>query len=176
MILQAKQFEKYISAEEIRNHVKQLAFEIKRDLTEEHPVFLPILNGAFIFAADLIREFDFQCHCSFIQASSYDGTSSTGEVTINILPEKQLKGRKVIILEDIIDTGTTLKKIIQLLEELEVEEIKIATLLFKADAFRENYQIDYIGKKIAKEFVVGYGMDYDGFGRNLKDIYILTEN
>ena len=139
-----------------------------------NPLFIAILNGSFLFAADLMRKINIpDTEISFLKLSSYDGLSTTGNVNKLIGLSKKIEGRNVIVLEDIIDTGITLEKIISLLEKEKVNSIKIATLLFKPNSYQKKFQIDYIGKSIENDFVVGYGLDYDEKGRNLKNIYKL---
>lgn len=166
-----KEFKLSIRAEEINAVVEKLADELNRDLRDKNPLFLVVLNGAFIFAADLYRKITIESEISFVKLASYSGTSSTSDVKELIGLNEKLKGRNVVILEDIIDTGTTMQYLINKLFYLGVADVKLVALLFKPNAFRESFRIDYLGLEIPNEFIVGYGLDYDGFGRNYGDIY-----
>jgi len=166
-----KEFKLSITAEEINSTVEELASKLNRDLKGKNPVFLVVLNGAFIFAADLYRKIDIPSEISFVKLASYSGTSTTSDVKELIGLNEKLKGRTVVILEDIIDTGTTMQYLMNKLNYLGVAEVKLVALLFKPSAFRESFRIDYLGMEIPNEFIVGYGLDYDGFGRNYADIY-----
>jgi len=168
-----KTFRPYISEEQIQVAVKQIATRINEDYKGKCPLIVPILNGSFMFASDLLKQLSCQCEISFIKASSYRGTSSSGQLTSLIGINEDLSGRDVIILEDIIDTGHTLAKIIPSLKELQPASVRVATLLFKPLALKADITIDYIGMEITNEFIVGYGLDYKGLGRNLKEIYQL---
>lgn len=161
-------------ASNIKSDVDAMANQINKDLmNEEPPLFLSILNGSFIFTADLLRQIEFPCQVSFIKMASYEGTNSTGSVNELIGLSEPIGGRTVIIVEDIVDTGITLSKIIGQLEKLNPKQILIAAFLFKPNAYKGIRKIDYIGKSIPNDFIVGYGLDYDGLGRNLPDIYTL---
>lgn len=169
-----KQFKPYIESAVLLKEVKRLAEEISRDLSNEFPLFIVVLNGSFMFAADLLKEISFPCELSFIKVASYHGTSSTGSVTELIGLTEDVSNRTVVIIEDIVDTGVTLEKLMTALQKKNVKQIKIATALLKPDAYQKNIPLHYIGLKIPNDFVVGYGLDYDGQGRNLKDIYVLA--
>lgn len=173
--LKDKQFKPYITADTINEAVKNVAQKINTDLKNDFPIFLVVLNGSFMFAADLLREVNIPCEISFIKLASYIGITSSGTVSELIGLNENLKNRTVVIVEDIVDSGATLDKLMQALEDRNIKAIKIVTALFKPDTYKKNYTIDYIGMKIKNEFVVGYGLDYDGLGRNLKDIYIKVE-
>lgn len=173
--LHDKTFEISISGEKIQATIDRMAEEIARDVQDKNPLFLVVLNGAFMFAADLLKRFDFNCEISFVKLSSYVGTQSTSVVREIIGLDEVLHDRTVIILEDIIDTGITMWNTIPKLRQLEAKEVKLATLLFKPNAFQKDYKIDYTGMEIPNDFIVGYGLDYDGLGRNLPDIYKLKE-
>jgi len=164
-----------ITAKEIDKAAQKVADEINRDLKDKTPLFLVILNGAFMFAADLFKKINIECEVSFVKLSSYVGTKTTSTVRELIGLDEVLKDRYVVIVEDIIDTGITMENTIQKLKHLEAADVRIATLLFKPDAFQKNYPIDYIGMEIPNEFIVGYGLDYDGYARNLPDIYTLIK-
>jgi adenylate kinase len=168
-------FKPYINQEEISLIVKFLANQVKVDLPkDEIPIFVGILNGCFLFAADFIREYDGDCEVSFVKLASYQGTSTTENVKELVGINEDLTGRTVIILEDIIDTGNTLQEIYNIFRNKNVKQLKVATLFFKPDVFRKELPIDYIGKSIEDKFIVGYGLDYDGLGRNYPAIYQLT--
>lgn len=167
-----KHFKPYIGAEQIHTAVKSIAKKINDDLHSDFPIFLVVLNGSFMFAADLLREITIPCEISFVKLSSYSGTSSSGTVSELIGLKEDLNGRTVVVVEDIVDSGNTLEKLINSLSK--TKQIKVAAALFKPEAYEKEHRIDYVGITIKNEFVVGYGLDYDGQGRNLKDIYILA--
>jgi hypoxanthine phosphoribosyltransferase len=173
--LKDKRFRIDISGEKILKQVERVASEINRDLQGKKPLFLVVLNGAFMFAADLLKNIDIDCEVSFVKLASYQGTSSTEKVKELIGLNEDLAGRTVVVVEDIVDTGITMENIITDLLRLKATEVRIATLLFKPKAFQKNFKIDYIGLNIPNDFIVGYGLDYDGLGRNLKDIYKIIE-
>jgi hypoxanthine phosphoribosyltransferase len=166
-----KSFKLYIPESQILAAIAQMAQKINQDYADKKPLIIPILNGSFMFAADLMKQLSCPCEISFIKASSYKGTSSTGALAELIGVNEELKGRDVIILEDIVDTGHTLAKIIPSLQALGPATVTVATLLFKPNALKTNIDIHYVGMEIPNEFIVGYGLDYDGLGRNLRDIY-----
>jgi hypoxanthine phosphoribosyltransferase len=173
--LHNKTFEIFIPETEISAIVHAMANQINNSGIK-NPLFIAVLNGSFLFAADIMRKINItNCEISFIKLSSYLGTESSGEVNELIGLGKNIRNRNVVILEDIIDTGVTLEKIISLLEKEEVADIKVATLLFKPEAYKNEIEIDFIGKSIPNDFVVGYGLDYDEIGRNLPHIYKLKE-
>ncbi len=163
-------FEKIIDAKEIEQIVANTAEKIKKDYENQEVIFLVVLNGAFVFASDLLREYDTPCFTYFIKVSSYDGMQSTNEVKVVGLPE-DLKGKNVVLIEDIVDTGLSMKKLLDILKEKEVASVEICTLFFKPENFKENYNIKYIGKNIKHDFIVGYGLDLNNKGRNLSCVY-----
>ena len=168
-------FKPFINQDEIKVIVKHLATEVKADLPkDEIPVFVGILNGCFLFAADFIREFQGNCEVSFVKLASYQGTSSSENVKQLVGINEDLTGRTVVILEDIIDTGNTLQEIYNIFKDKNLKKLKVASLFFKPDVFRKELPIDYIGKSIEDKFIVGYGLDYNGLGRNYPSIYQLT--
>lgn len=168
-------FKPYISKEKITKVVKYLANNVKEDLPDnEVPIFVGILNGCFLFAADFIREFRGDCEVSFVKIASYEGTSSSNKIKKLVGINEDLRGRTVIILEDIIDTGNTLQEIYNIFRDKELKELKVVSLFFKPDVFRKELPIDYIGLNIEDKFIVGYGLDYNGLGRNYPEIYQLT--
>jgi adenylate kinase len=171
-----KQFKPFIKKESIAKYVNYLVDQVAGDLDEnEVPIFIGILNGSFMFVADFVRNYPHDCHITFVKLASYAGTSTTGKIKQLVGVNESLDGKTVIILEDIIDTGNTLAEIYKIFKDKNVKTLKIATLFFKPDVFRKELHIDYIGKSIEDKFIVGYGLDYDGLGRNLPDIYQLYE-
>jgi len=175
IIVHGREFIKFIEAPQIEEAVNKIANRINSDLAGKNPLFLVVLNGAFMFAADLLKKVTFPCQISFVKLSSYIGTSTTSAVRELIGLDEVLSGRTVVIVEDIIDTGITMGVTVEKLKKLEAKEVRIATLLFKPAAFRMNYEIDYIGIEIPNDFIVGYGLDYDQQGRNYPDIYKIIE-
>ncbi len=168
-------FKEYITEQELKDIIKKLAVQVQNDLPkDEVPIFIGILNGCFVFVADFVREYKGNCELSFVKLSSYEGTSSTEKVKELIGLNEDLTGRTVVILEDIIDTGNTLQDIYNIFKTHKVKELKIVTLFFKPDVYKKELNIDYIGKNIEDKFIIGYGLDYDGYARNLKSIYQLT--
>ena len=173
--LHNKTFEAFIPETEISAIVHSMANQINNSGVKD-PLFIAVMNGAFLFASDIMRKINIpNTEISFIKLSSYSGTQTTGKVSELLGIEDNISGRNIIVLEDIVDTGITLEKIIKLLEKENVADIKVATLLFKPDAYQKQINIDFIGKSIPNDFVVGYGLDYDEIGRNLPDIYKLKE-
>lgn len=171
-----KEFSLSIASDEIQAAVGKVADNLNRELVGRTPLFLVILNGSFMFASDLFKLLKIPCEISFVKLSSYQGgTSSTEEVKTLIGLTEDVKGRTVVIVEDIVDTGHTVEDIISDLNTKQVSEIKICTLLFKPEAYKKSFKIDYAGIEIPNDFIVGYGLDYDGLGRNLNDIYKLVE-
>ncbi|MCA0430444.1 MAG: hypoxanthine phosphoribosyltransferase [Bacteroidetes bacterium] len=172
--LKDKQFKPYLDENKIAFAVKNLAKKINTDLENEFPIFLVVLNGSFMFASDLLKEITIPCQISFIKLASYHGTSSTGTVSELIGLSEDLSNRTIVVVEDIVDTGTTIEKLEVVLQRKNVKQIKIVTALLKPDAYKKERKIDYVGIEIPNDFVVGYGLDYDGLGRNLKEIYVLA--
>ena len=172
--LKDKQFKPYISQQQITNAVKSIADAINTELANDFPIFLVVLNGSFMFAADLLKEVTIPCEISFIKVASYHGTSSTGNVTELIGLTEDITGRTVVIVEDIVDTGITLERLMNVLTRKNVKQTKIATALLKPESYKKQFKVDYVGIEIPNDFVVGYGLDYDGLGRNLKEIYVLA--
>lgn len=167
-------FKEFISSEEIQQTVKSLAQQVKKDMpANEIPMFVGILNGCFVFASDFIREYKGDCEISFVKLASYEGIYSSENIKKLIGINEDLAGRTVIILEDVIDTGATLQEIYEIFRHKNVKELKIVTLFFKPDVYRKELSIKYIGKNIEDKFIVGYGLDYNGLGRNLPAIYQL---
>ena len=158
---------------EIKKRVKEVAAEISRDMEGKNPLLLGVLNGAFIFAADLMREITIPCEVSFVKLASYQGTTSTGKVTEVLGINEDLTGRDVIIVEDIIDTGLTMKRMIESLGTRNPASVSVCTLLLKPDKLQVELDVKYCAFKIPNEFILGYGLDFDQAARGLKDIYTL---
>ncbi|MDH6341195.1 hypoxanthine phosphoribosyltransferase [Parabacteroides sp. PFB2-12] len=172
--LKDKEFELFIPEQQIREAIEGMAVEIRKDIEGENPLFVSILNGAFMFTAELMRQLDGPYEMTFARYSSYRGTSTTGRVN-EILPVTvDVRGRLVILLEDIVDTGTTMQYVMEKLKSQGASDVKLATMLFKPDAMRCDLTPDYIGLRIPTDFIVGYGLDYDELGRTYKDIYKLV--
>lgn len=174
IVLKDKTFEVYLNSSEIKTRINQVGEKIAQDFKGKEIVILGVLNGSFIFFADLCRSIDLPLVCSFIKFSSYQGTVSSGQIKSVLGLDHDLKGKHVIIVEDIVDTGFSMDYLLKTLSGHNPAQIAIATLLFKPEAFRFKYSIDYVGFEIPNKFVVGYGLDYDGLGRNLPDIYQLS--
>jgi hypoxanthine phosphoribosyltransferase len=170
-----KSFETYLSEETIQQKIRVLADEINNDYKDKRPLFIAILNGAFMFAADLFKHVTIDAEICFIKLASYRGMKSTGNVVTAIGLDQDLFDRDVVIIEDIVDTGKTLSEFLPKLNHQQPKSLKIVALLHKAEATKYHLDIDYIGFTIPDKFVVGYGLDYDGLGRNLKEIYQLQE-
>ena len=168
-----KRFAVSISEAEIRAEVKRVADEINRDYAGQNPIFLAVLNGSFIFAADLLREVTLPCEISFVRLASYQGVSTTGEIREIMGLSTDITGRPVVIVEDIVDTGLTMAHMLETLKPHNPSSIDICTLLLKPGKLQVDLDVRYCCKQIPDDFVVGYGLDYDGFGRNTKDIYTL---
>ncbi|MBX7095170.1 MAG: hypoxanthine phosphoribosyltransferase [Flavobacteriales bacterium] len=173
--LKDKEFAPYIGAEQIADRIAQLGEKISADYAGKSPVFLAVLNGSFMFAADLLREFKGDCHISFVKLASYHGTTSTGEVRELIGLNEDIREKDIIVIEDIVDTGLTVDKVVEALQRLSPASVRIATLLYKPNAYKGKSEIHYPAIEIPNDFIVGYGLDYDGLGRNLKDIYKIVE-
>lgn len=167
-------FSTSISAEKIAERVEQLGVDLNLDYEDKNPIFIAVLNGAFVFTADLVRQFKGNCALSFVKLASYAGTESSGDIMTRIGLETEVRGRHIIVTEDIVDTGNTMFHFLQELAELSPASIEIASLLVKPDALQHDLDIKYKGFEIPTDFVVGYGLDYDGLGRNLPDIYSLV--
>lgn len=168
-----KIFTTFISAEKIQTRVAELGAAIDQDYRGKNPLLIGVLNGSVIFMADLLRHIKTPCEIGFIRVSSYQGTSSTGKVKNVMGLDDNITGREVIIVEDIIDTGDTAVYLIEEIKKKNPASIRFATILLKPEALRQPVKCDYVGFEIPPAFVVGYGLDYDGFGRNLADIYQL---
>ncbi len=168
-----KKFLKLIPEEQIKSRIEVLARQMSSDLAGSDAIFIGVLNGAFVFAADLFRKIEFPARISFVKLASYRGTASSGAVNEIIGWNEEVKGRTVIVIEDIIDTGNTIERIVDELKIRKAHDVKIATLFFKPSVYAKSIKIDYAGFEIPNDFVVGYGLDYNGFGRNLSSVYSL---
>ncbi len=170
-----KRFKTFIPEEKILAEVARVAADINRDLADSHPLFLSVLNGSFMFTADLMKFLTMPCELSFVKLASYEGTSSTGKVKELVGLNEDITGRTVVIVEDIVDTGFTMQRMLEMLKAHNPKEIRIATLLVKPDKLKVDLDIDYVAMNIPNDFIVGYGLDYDGLGRNYRDIYTVIE-
>lgn len=170
-----KKFETYLSAEQIDEQIKRLASEINHDYTGKRPIFIAIMNGSFMFASDLFKELTIEAEICFIKLASYKGVKSTGQVVTSIGLDAVIKDRDVIVLEDIVDTGKTLSEFLPQLEHQSPSSLRVATLLHKPEALLHPVMMHYIGFKVPNKFLLGYGLDYDGLGRNLKEIFQLKD-
>lgn len=171
--LKDKTFGVSIPEDELLAAVDRVAAEMSADLKGKDPLFLVVLNGAFMFAADLLKRVEEPGQVSFIKLSSYSGTGSTGDVCEVLGLTQTVKDRNVVVIEDIIDSGLTMSRLIKKLHSMEVADLKVATFFFKPEALKHDIKIDYVALHIPNDFIVGYGLDYDGYGRNLRDIYTL---
>lgn len=174
--LKDKTFGISIPETELLKAVDNVAEKMNADLKGKNPLFLIVLNGAFMFASDLLKRVEIPAQLSFVKVSSYCGTCSSGNVTELIGLNENVKGRTVVIIEDIVDSGRTMYGMVEKLKSMGVGELRIATLFFKPEALRYDLNIDYAAMEIPNDFIVGYGLDYDGYGRNLRDIYTLINS
>lgn len=174
--LHDKVFKPYLGEEQILSAVEKMATEIAKDYQNETPIFVGVLNGAFMFVSDFLKAYQHPCQVSFVRLSSYHGLTSTGIVETLLDVPEDIDGRSVIILEDVIDTGRTLKQLVHLFSQTNVKEFKIASLFYKSDVYSGEYSIDYVGMEIPDNFIVGYGLDYNELGRNLREVYQLNQN
>lgn len=170
-----KRFTTFIPEEKILTEVARVADEINRDLSGSDPLFVSVLNGSFMFTADLMKRLTIPCEISFVKLASYEGTSTTGRVKELVGLNDDISGRTVVIVEDIVDTGLTMQRLLETLRAKNPKDIRIATLLVKPDKLQVDLKIDYVAMNIPNDFIVGYGLDYDGYGRNSRDIYIVED-
>ena len=170
-----KKFSLFLSEDLISKGIKSIAESIKRDLNEKDPLFVCVLNGAFMFTSDLIKQLDFPCEVGFIRLKSYEGTKTGGDVKEIFGLVEEVKNRHVVILEDIIDTGYTMSRLVSQLSRKNPASLRIATLLFKPEARQSAIKPDYVAMNIPNDFIVGYGLDYEGHGRNLRNIYKICD-
>ncbi len=173
--LHDKQFKPFLRESEILAAVKKMALEVAADYENEVPIFVGVLNGSFMFVSDFLKEYPNPCEVTFVKLSSYQGLTSTGIVETLLDVSADIEGRSVIILEDIIDTGRTLQKLVHLFTGTNVKEFKIASLFYKPEIYNGEYAIDYVGIEIPSKFIVGYGLDYNELGRNLREVYQLNK-
>lgn len=173
--LHDKQFVPFISAEELDFAISEMAQLVEADFADEVPIFIGVLNGSFMVVSAFMKHYKKPCEVSFIKLASYEGTSSTNQVKQLIGLNEDLSGRTVIVIEDIVDTGNTLAQLKDLFKKQNVKHFKIATLFLKPDAYKKDIKIDYVGIRIPDKFIVGFGLDYDGLGRNLAEVYQLKE-
>jgi hypoxanthine phosphoribosyltransferase len=170
-----KEFVLYLTADKIQAEVQRIADNINADLENEDVIFVGILNGAFMFASDLLRKISFDSQVTFVKLTSYRGQGSTGKVKRLIGINEDLKDKTVVIIEDIIDSGNTIESIVDQIKGFRPRQIFIATLLLKHELYQRDIKLDYVGFRIPNNFVVGYGLDYNGFGRNLRNLYALED-
>jgi hypoxanthine phosphoribosyltransferase len=173
--LKDKVFDTYIAHSEILRRIEALAGEINAEYQDKQPLFVAVLNGSFMFAADLVRRITIPCEITFIRVASYESMASSGQVKKIMALHEDIRGRHVILLEDIVDTGITMEQVLEDIQRLEPRSVKVGTLLLKPDALQRSIPLHYVGFQIPNRFVVGYGLDYDGLGRNLPDLYVLSE-
>jgi len=170
-----KKFREYLTEKVIQKRIRELAMQVNKDLAGKEVVFLGILNGAFLFAADLFRHISFPARISFVKLASYEGTSSSGSIKELIGWNEDIKNKTIVIVEDIVDTGNTLERIMGELVIRKVAEVRIAAMLLKPAAYTKDIHLDYVGFEIPNDFVIGFGLDYDGYGRNLPSVYALMK-
>ncbi|MTI32009.1 hypoxanthine phosphoribosyltransferase [Xanthovirga aplysinae] len=175
MNVKDKEFEVYISEAKILERTREIATKINEEFKDQDPLFIGILNGSFMFAADLMKAVDIPSEITFIKVSSYQATQSTGKVKELVGLQQNIFNRNIILIEDIVDTGRTMEHLITDFKELGPKSISICSLLYKPEALKADLDIRYVGFEIPNRFVLGYGLDYDGYGRNLRDIYQLKE-
>lgn len=173
MKIKDKEFVPYICEAELSSIVDRLAAEVSRDYAGRNLVACPVLTGAYMFAADLVRRLTLPCEVSFVRFSSYSGMQSTGEVKCALPFPPSIEGRDVLIVEDVIDSGLSMRHVIDAAQALKPRSVRICTLFYKPEAFRGDYKVDYVGREIGNEFIVGYGMDYDEQGRTLPEIMVM---
>jgi len=174
MQVKDKNFEIFIAENQLKAAVKKVAKAVSADYSNENPLFVSVLNGSFIFAADLMREIDMQAEIEFIKVSSYQRTQR-GDLQVHLDLKSEVKDRHVVIIEDIVDTGNTIKYLLAHLQKKKCKSVEIVTLLLKPEVFDHSFPVKYVGLEIENKFVVGYGLDYDGYGRNLKHLYQIKE-
>ncbi len=174
ILVNGRKFEPYLTVAQIDEQVKRLGEQINKDYEGKRPLFIAILNGSFMFASDLFKQLTIDAEICFIKLASYKGTRSTGHVITSIGLDESLKDRHVVIVEDIVDTGKTLSEFLPQLKDQQPASLKIAALLFKPDALVHSLELDYVGFSVPNKFLLGFGLDYDGLGRNLKEIYKLV--
>lgn len=171
-----KKFVKYISQKEIEAAIDRVAEKVNKEYENDIPLIIFVLNGSIIFGADLLKRLTIQCNISCIRVKSYEGMSSTANVRSVIGIEEKVEGRRILIVDDIIDTGNTYEYLVNLFTEMKAKDVKLAALTYKPESYKKPYPLDFVGMEIPNKFIVGYGMDYNELGRNLPDIYqVVTE-
>ena len=170
-----KTFTPFLEEELLQRAVKKIAHQINTDYKDKTPLFLGVLNGSFMFFSDLLKQINLTCSVSFVKLASYQGSTSTENVAELIGLNERIKNKDIVVVEDIVDTGNTIEKLYTILSEKGAKSIKISSLLYKPSVYKKKYTIDYVGLEIPNKFVVGYGLDYDGFGRNLNSLFVLKE-
>ena len=165
------EFKRFLSEDQLQKRISELAFEIDEDYKSSSPLFVPVLNGAFMFAADLVRQLKMQPRISFVKHASYQGTASSGQLKSLIGLQESVFKQDVVIVEDVVDSGLTIQKVVEEMTALGTRSVEVVTLLRKQNSANNGFNPKYIGFEIPDHFVVGYGMDYDGTGRNLRDLY-----
>ena len=170
-----REFEVFLKEEDIQKEIKRVASEINRDYAGKEPLFLCILNGSFMFAADLLKDVSIPCNVSFVKVSSYQGTDTTGKVKELMGLQEDVEGRHIIIVEDIVDTGYTMRDVLDSLAHKKAASVQVCALLCKPDKLKVDINLKYLAMNIPNGFIVGYGLDYDGFGRNSRDIYKIVK-
>lgn len=173
--IKQRQFRPYINRQAIDTEVERISRELMVTYANKTPFFLGVLNGSFMFFSDLMKHFNSMCEIGFVKAASYEGMESTGVVKFHEVGTLSLKGKDIVIVEDIIDTGNTLASLLAFLSRFEPKSVSVCTLLFKKDAYQHSFLIDHVCFEVENKFLLGYGLDYDGFGRNLPEVYILNE-
>ena len=173
--LHNKFFKPYLKEDQILAAIEKMAVEIAKDYKDEVPIFVGVLNGAFMFVSDFLKAYQHPCQVSFVRLSSYQGLTSTGIVETLLDVPTEIEGKSIIILEDVVDTGRTLKQLVHLFTHTNVKEFKIAALFYKSEVYNGEYAIDYVGLEIPDNFIVGYGLDYNELGRNLREVYQLNQ-
>ena len=170
-----RELEVFLKEEDIQKEIKRVAAEINRDYVGKEPLFLCILNGSFMFAADLLKDVNIPCNVSFVKVSSYQGTDTTGKVKELMGLQEDVEGRHIIIVEDIVDTGYTMRDVLDSLAQKKAASVQVCALLCKPDKLKVDINLKYLAMNIPNGFIVGYGLDYDGFGRNSRDIYKIVK-
>lgn len=170
-----REFEVFLKEEDIQKEIKRVAAEINRDYVGKEPLFLCILNGSFMFAADLLKDVNIPCNVSFVKVSSYQGTDTTGKVKELMGLQEDVEGRHIIIVEDIVDTGYTMRDVLDSFAQKKAASVQVCALLCKPDKLKVDINLKYLAMNIPNGFIVGYGLDYDGFGRNSRDIYKIVK-
>ena len=173
--LKDKSFQLFIDSKELNDSIESLSNKINQDYSDREPIFLCVLNGAFVFAAELIKRFNHECQVSFVKLSSYQGVQSSGTINSLIGLNEDIKGKDVIIVEDIVDTGQTIANIVENILNQNPRSIEVATLLYKPKSYQKQIPIKYRAIEIGNDFIVGFGLDYNGLGRNLEEIYIIEK-